>query len=165
MEPGAHALWPALRTLVQGGLGGQQCMCMLRVQRHRHMHCLQGACATSPAVVQFAHAALPSPCPLQWGNLRYAANAAFTMLLRAQTLPPESRVSCSSSAGALDKLLKALLGGVMYAIAMRCLNAALPCLRRTEPLWSSLPACKLTTPWVPLGGPSLWVLAATRRGG
>lgn len=29
----------------------------------------------------------------QWGNLRYAANAAFTMLLRAQTLPPDSRVS------------------------------------------------------------------------
>ncbi len=29
----------------------------------------------------------------QWGNLRYAANVAFTMLLRAQTLPPNSRVS------------------------------------------------------------------------
>ncbi|KAI7836339.1 hypothetical protein COHA_009798 [Chlorella ohadii] len=27
----------------------------------------------------------------KWGNLRYAANVAFTMLLRAQTLPPGSR--------------------------------------------------------------------------
>ena len=43
------------------------------------------------------HTAMSCCCPVpsnlaQWGNLRYAANVAFTMLLRAQTLPPGSRV-------------------------------------------------------------------------
>lgn len=42
MEPGAHALWPALRPLVKGGLGWAA-MCKLHVQRHCHVHCLQGA--------------------------------------------------------------------------------------------------------------------------
>lgn len=77
------------------GWGGQQCAsCTCSVtatctacKARRYPPC---RCAVCP------HAALPSPFPLQWGNLRYAANAAFTMLLRAQTLPPESRVSCSS---------------------------------------------------------------------
>lgn len=76
----------------------------------------------------------PVSAMLQWGNLRYAANAAFTMLLRAQTLPPDSRVRAhfALATGGRRLCLAALLLVPLRfyccrTTEQRCAEQAYPC--------------------------------------
>lgn len=64
--------------LLAGGAGS------LAAARHASLACLQPLICT---------AILPCTAAMQWGNLRYAANVAFTVLLRANQLPAGAPVS------------------------------------------------------------------------
>jgi hypothetical protein len=122
---------------------------------------------------------LPLPA-LQWGNLRYASNAAFVALLRAQQLPAGSAVRAPALPPVLPLLpLLLLVGTDAEAVplpVLHLLHVTLEPLRLCRhpplsfscslvPLPSPLPGARCTTPSAAPAGASSSALARTRHSG